>query len=163
MMPRNHPDKKYEPEVGGPKRKTGSIFRLSISHQKGTKKTNVPSVTVTMRGIDGDAHAGSVRAISLLPYESFGKLAAGDMDLHPGDFGENITTVGMNFGNIGVGTRLALGDDVVLEIVQVGKECHDGCIIRDTTGDCIMPREGLFARVIKGGMLTEGDMIRSIE
>jgi len=163
MMLHDHPDKRQLPEFDGLKRQFGSIFRLSISHQKGTRKTNVPRVTVTIRGIDGDAHAGSARAVSLLPHESFGKLAMGDIDLHPGDFGENITTVGINFDNIGVGTRLALGDDVILEIIQIGKECHDGCIIRDTAGDCIMPREGLFARVVKGGMLSEGDTIGIIE
>ncbi len=142
---------------------TASIFRLSVSHEKGTKKTNVPGVMVTLQGIDGDAHAGTARAISLLPYESFRKLTTEGMDLHPGDFGENITTVGMDFENIGVGTKLALGDTVILKIVQVGKDCHHGCIIRETVGDCIMPREGLFARVIKGGVLAEGDMIRIIE
>lgn len=163
MIPRNHLDKRYGSETDGVNRKTGSIFRLSISHRKGTKKTNVPRVTVTMQGIEGDAHAGTARAISLLPYESFTKITTKGLDLHPGDFGENITTVAVDFRQLGVGTRLALGDTVVLEIIQIGKECHDGCIIKDMTGDCIMPREGLFARVINGGVLTEDDMIRIIE
>lgn len=149
--------------TGGEKMEEASVLRLSISRVKGTKKRNVSSVMVTSQGIEGDAHAGTVRPVSLLPYESFRKLANNDLELHPGDFGENITTVGLDCRNIGVGARVALGDAVILEIVQIGKECHDSCIIKDTVGDCIMPREGLFAKVIKGGVLTEGDAIRIVE
>jgi molybdopterin adenylyltransferase len=162
-MSQKHLRNEHRPVRAGDMIGAAKISRLSVSHEKGTKKSNVPSVTVTLRGIEGDAHAGTVRAVSLLPYESFRKLATDGMDLHPGDFGENITTVGLDYENIDVGTRLALGDDVILEIVQIGKECHDGCIIKDTAGDCIMPREGLFARVINGGVLSEGDIIRIID
>jgi molybdopterin adenylyltransferase len=155
---KEHPDATNREHI-----KDASVFRLSISRVKGTKKRNVTSVTVTSQGIEGDAHAGTVRPVSLLPFESFRKLANNGLELHPGDFGENITTVGIDCRDIGVGTKLALGDAVILEIVQIGKECHDSCIIKDTTGNCIMPREGLFAKVIRGGVLTEGDVIRIVE
>lgn len=139
------------------------VFRLSVSAVKGEKKENVESVTVTGDGIEGDAHVGTTRAISLLPYESFAKLAHGGLVINPGDFGENITTRGMDFSQLTVGSRLGLGDAVVIEVVQVGKVCHNGCVIEETVGDCIMPREGLFARVITGGRLNEGDPIRIID
>ncbi|MEE9554946.1 MAG: MOSC domain-containing protein [candidate division Zixibacteria bacterium] len=137
---------------------TPSIYRLSISPVKGEKKKNVKSVTVLPSiGIEGDAHARSSRPVSLLPYESFSKLANSDLKINPGDFAENITTVGLNFGTLVVGTRIALGDGVILEIIQIGKECHNGCVIKQIVGDCIMPREGVFANVIEGGILREGD------
>lgn len=143
--------------------KIPSVFRLSVSAAKGMKKQNVKRVTVTLKGIEGDAHAGTIRAISLLPYESFGKLAHHGLNLSPGDFGENITTLGMDCKELCVGTKMALGDTVVIEVVQIGKDCHNDCMIKQTVGDCIMPREGLFARVIAGGELNEGDSIRIIE
>ncbi|UCE25903.1 MAG: MOSC domain-containing protein [Candidatus Zixiibacteriota bacterium] len=136
---------------------------MSVSGVKCEKKENVKSVTVTAEGIKGDAHLGSSRALSLLPFESFDKLSNDKLMIRPGDFGENITTIGLDFGALRVGTKIALGDKVVLEVVQVGKECHDGCFIKQTVGDCIMPREGLFARVIMAGELKEGDSIRIIE
>ncbi len=139
------------------------VFRLSVSSVKGEKKENVKRVTVTADGIEGDAHAGSSRALSLLPFESFEKLSNDKVMIRPGDFGENITTVGLNFGALQVGMKMALGDTVVIEVVQVGKECHNGCFIKQTVGDCIMPREGLFARVIATGELRAGDSIRIIE
>ena len=145
------------------KSKIPSVFRLSVSAAKGMKKQNVRRVTVTLKGIEGDAHAGTIRAISLLPYESFGKLAHHRLNLSPGDFGENITTLGMDCKELCVGTKMALGDTVVIEVVQIGKDCHNDCMIKQTVGDCIMPREGLFARVIAGGELNEGDSIRIIE
>lgn len=139
------------------------VFRLSVSAVKGEKKGNVRSVTVTSEGIKGDAHAGSARALSLLPYESFEILTNDKFKVNPGDFGENVTTLGVDFSVLRVGTRMLLGETVVLEVVQVGKDCHNGCEIKQTLGDCIMPREGLFASVITGGELKEGDSIRIIE
>ena len=140
-----------------------SVFRLSISEVKGQKKTNVSSVNVTSEGIEGDAHSGTARALSLLPYESFDEYAHLALDIHPGAFGENITTVGMDFSRLTVGTKLALGDNVVIEIIQVGKECHSDCDIKQVVGDCIMPRQGLFARVLTEGKVREGDSIRIVE
>ncbi len=145
------------------KSQEAAIYRLSVSAIKGEKKRNVGKVRVTLAGITGDAHAGTERAISLLPYESFKKLSDKNFELNPGEFGENITTLGIDFKNITPGIRLALGEKVVLEIIQIGKECHDDCFIKRTVGDCIMPREGLFARVIIGGPLAEGDRIRILK
>lgn len=138
-----------------------SIYRLSISAVKGEKKKNVKFVNILPSiGIEGDAHAGSARPVSLLPFESFSKLENSELKINPGDFAENITTVGLNFGKIIVGTRITLGDSVILEVIQIGKECHNGCVIKQTVGDCIMPREGVFANVIEGGILREGDPVK---
>ncbi len=137
------------------------VFRISISPELGQKKHNVPSVKIIpSRGIEGDAHSGTERPLSLLPFESFLKLADPRLNLKPGDFAENITTLGLDFSSIRPGSRLLLGDGIIIEIIQIGKECHFGCAIRDYAGDCIMPREGAFARVLTGGILSEGDPIR---
>ncbi len=137
------------------------IFRISISAEKGLKKRNVKSALLAAgKGIKGDAHSGSARPVSLLPYESFKKLEHPDLDISPGDFAENITTLGVDFAKLTIGTKLSLGQAVKVEIIQIGKECHLECIIRETVGDCIMPREGVFARVLTGGEIKEGDPIR---
>jgi MOSC domain-containing protein YiiM len=137
------------------------IFRISISPQKGEKKKNINEVDlIAGEGIDGDAHGRSHRPVSLLPHESFVKVEHPDLVVNPGDFAENITTLGLDFTNVGIGTRLGLGSSVELEVIQIGKKCHNGCIIRQLVGDCIMPREGVFAKVLSGGKLREGDSIR---
>lgn len=138
----------------------GFVHRLSISSRKGDKKKNVKNVIVGDGGIDGDVHANTGRPVSLLPLESFQKVAHPDLDINPGDFAENITTKALNFENIKIGTIIFIGDEVKLEVIQLGKKCHHGCIIRETVGDCIMPREGVFARVINGGNITVGDQIK---
>ena len=138
----------------------GRIHRISISEEKGDKKYNVDTaVLVTDYGIEGDAHAGSQRQVSLLPFESFDKVRGAIEDIKPGDFAENITTVGLDFSNVTIGSSLRIGDSIKLEITQIGKECHHGCYIRELVGDCIMPREGVFARVIQGGTFRIGDTI----
>lgn len=140
--------------------KPGSVFCISIAPKKGTKKHNVKTVKIsTQRGIEGDAHGLSNRQISLLPYESFDKVRHPDLEINPGDFAENITTVGVDFEKIYIGSLVHIGDSVEIEITQIGKKCHNGCIIRDTVGDCIMPREGVFGRVLSGGDIREGDRI----
>ncbi|HEX7344187.1 MAG TPA: MOSC domain-containing protein, partial [bacterium] len=111
------------------------------------------------RGIIGDAHGTTVRQVSLLPIESFVKVAHPDLHVQPGDFAENITTQGLDFQQIQVGTRLKIGASARLEVIQIGKECHRGCVIRQTVGDCIMPREGIFAKVLAGGEAALGDEI----
>ena len=137
-----------------------TVYRLSISAQRGVKKTNVPRVRVDVkRGIIGDGHGRTERQISLLPIESFGKLDHPDLAISPGDFGENITTQHLDFSQLQVGTKVRLGNGVRLEIIQIGKECHDGCAILEITGDCIMPREGVFARVLAPGVIQVGDGI----
>jgi MOSC domain-containing protein YiiM len=143
---------------------TGKIYKISVSPQKGTKKTNIDNVVLVKDfGIIGDAHAGSHRQISLLPIESFDKLENDIIKINPGDFAENITTIGIEFNNFFVGRRIKIGKSIELEITQIGKECHQGCYIKETVGNCIMPMEGVFAKVINGGDISVGDAITWIE
>ena len=136
------------------------IHSISVSEEKGMKKQNVPRATLVMdHGIDGDAHAGSGRQVSLLPIESFAKLDGTLVQLDPGVFAENLTTAGLDFSSVSVGRKLRVGDEAELEITQSGKECHHGCHIRQLVGDCIMPREGVFARVLRGGEIQVGDLL----
>lgn len=138
----------------------GRIHKISVSDEKGTKKRNIDSANlVTDFGIEGDAHAGSSRQVSLLPFESFGKLKNDLLDIQPGDFAENITTNGLDLSEAVIGRNVVIGDSIRLEITQIGKECHHGCYIREVVGDCIMPREGIFAKVIEGGAFGVGDSI----
>jgi MOSC domain-containing protein YiiM len=138
----------------------GRIHSISVSQEKGDKKRNVGEARLVKDyGIDGDAHAGSERQVSLLPLESFSKLDDQLVVLKPGVFAENITTTGLDFADVAVGCRLTMGDEIELVVTQIGKECHHGCYIRETVGDCIMPREGVFARVVKGGVVCVGDAI----
>lgn len=140
---------------------SGTVFSISISPTKGEKKKNVTSARLLEnRGIEGDAHGDSSLPISLLPLESFAKIRRPDLNVSPGDFAENITTVGVKFDDISIGTRMALGDTARIEIIQIGKRCHNGCIIRELAGDCIMPKEGIFAVVLEGGNLKPGDPVR---
>jgi MOSC domain-containing protein YiiM len=146
----------------GEKKKTEPyIYKLSISERKGDKKSNVPEAKVIAeKGIQGDAHCDSERPISLLSHESFAELDSGLIEINPGDFAENITTRGLDYSQISIGSRIALGSEVIVEVIQIGKECHDGCIIKQTVGDCIMPRLGVFACPLKGGTLREGDPVK---
>ena len=138
----------------------GRIHSISVSETKGDKKHNVGEATLVENyGIDGDAHAGSERQVSLLPLESFSKLDGHLVDLKPGVFAENLTTMGLDFEGVSIGHRLMVGERIVLEVIQIGKECHNDCHIRELVGDCIMPREGVFVRVMKGGVIRVGDAI----
>jgi MOSC domain-containing protein YiiM len=140
------------------------VYRLSISPRKGEKKHNVNEVDVLADGgIAGDAHGLSARPISLLPFESFEKVKHPDLDISPGDFAENITTAGVDFARLQVGTRIKIGRSVQIEVIQIGKKCHHNCIIKETVGDCIMPREGVFGRILNGGKIALGDPIRVME
>jgi MOSC domain-containing protein YiiM len=141
-----------------------SVIAVCQSEKKGTKKTPVAEVTIKEDyGVVGDAHADCTthRQVSLLAIESIDKMRSKGFDfLQPGDFAENITTKGINLASLPIGTRLSVGKEVILEMTQIGKECHAACAIRQQVGDCIMPREGIFARVIRGGRAKAGDNIK---
>ena len=143
---------------GGP-----TVVSLSVSAEKGVPKTPVPSVRLTADfGIEGDAHAGKWhRQVSLLALESIEKMRAKGADVAPGRFAENITTQFIDVPNLHIGDRLAVGE-VVLEVTQIGKECHTPCAIFHLVGDCVMPREGVFTRVLRGGQVSVGDAIHLI-
>ena len=143
----------------------GKVKAISISEQRGTPKSNVPAVRLSVGlGIEGDAHAGRWhRQLSLLGIESIAKMNARGAEVGPGDFAENITTEGIDLLRLPVGTRLRLGAECEIEVTQLGKVCHDRCEIFKRVGDCIMPREGIFAKVLKGGEIRAGDCINVID
>jgi len=141
------------------------IKAISISSRKGLQKTNVPTANLLVNfGIEGDAHAGNWhRQISLLALESIEKMKlAGLPNLNPGNFAENITTEFLRLDKINIGTLLRLGSEAVIEITQIGKECHSRCAIFNAVGDCVMPREGIFAKVIQCGSIKVNDKIEII-
>jgi len=138
--------------------KMGYIKSINISHKKGVKKTPLDTaLLIKNHGIKGDAHAGDWhRQISLLNQSSVDKII--ELDLLPGDFAENITTVGLDLYNLPISTHLHVGN-AILEVTQIGKECHNSCAIKAQVGDCVMPREGIFAKVIEGGEIHINDEI----
>jgi MOSC domain-containing protein YiiM len=140
-----------------------SIIAVCQSEKKGTVKKPVAEVVIKEDyGVVGDAHADCTthRQVSLLAIESIDKMRRKGFDfLQPGDFAENITTRDIDLTALPIGTRLNAGKEVILEMTQIGKECHAACAIRQQVGDCIMPREGIFARVIRGGRVKAGDII----
>jgi len=137
---------------------TGKITAISISKKKGIPKSNVPMASLKENwGIDGDVHAGEWhRQISILALESIEKMRAKGLNVRPGAFAENITTEFVDVPNLHVGDVVHIGKSI-LEITQIGKECHTRCAIFYAAGDCVMPREGIFARVLKGGDVSVGD------
>ena len=139
----------------------GKIAAISISTKRGIKKENVESaLLIKGQGIKGDAHFGSgKRQLSLLALESIDKMKNPGINLKPGNFAENITTSKINLSRLSVGSRLKLGKESVIEITQKGKVCHNRCSIFYDAGECIMPKEGVFAEVIKGGFIKPGDVI----
>ena len=138
----------------------GRIIAVCVSGKKGEKKAPVPSVLlVPDHGVDRDAHAGpGQRQVSLLAVESIAKMKAKGLSVGPGDFAENLTVEGIDLMLLRVGDRLRSGE-ALLEITQIGKECHNRCAIYYQAGDCVMPKEGVFARVIRGGTLRAGDPV----
>ncbi len=137
------------------------IVSIALSRKKGTRKVPVSTAQVLANhGLKGDAHAGTWhRQISFLASESIRETRAKGLDVDFGDFAENIATEGIQWTTLAVGTRVKLGPHVEVEISQIGKECHKKCAIYYQAGDCIMPREGVFARVIQGGLIACGDAI----
>lgn len=140
----------------------GRIVAISTSTKKGIPKSNVHSAKLIENfGIEGDAHAGPWhRQVSLLALESIEKMKLlGLSKLKPGIFAENLTTEFLNLPEIKIGTIIKVGCEAELEITQIGKECHTHCAIYNKAGDCIMPKEGIFARVIKSGEIFTGDEV----
>ncbi|MDA3852021.1 MAG: molybdopterin-binding protein [Spirochaetaceae bacterium] len=137
-----------------------NIKSLNLSKEKGTPKSPQSSIELNDLGISGDAHAGAWhRQVSLLAYESIERASLeNNMKFKPGDFAENITTMGMEIHKTGILDRF-INDNIDLEITQIGKECHQGCHIMNKSGKCIMPQQGIFCRVIKGGTLKPGDQL----
>lgn len=142
----------------------GKVMAICISEKKGTQKRNVhEALFIEDFGLENDAHAGKWhRQVSLLSYEKIQDFKKKGAPVEDGAFGENLIVSGIDFKNLPVGTRFQSGD-VVLEMTQIGKECHNGCEIYKIMGDCIMPREGVFARVIRGGRIREGDELTVLE
>ena len=141
-----------------------TITSLNISEKKGERKKPVESVELRAdHGIIGDAHAGMrKRQVSLLAAESIQKMKDKGLDVNAGDFAENVTTEGIDLPELPLGTRLRLGPALV-EVTQIGKKCHDRCEIYNQAGDCVMPREGIFVRVLEGGALRAGDPVKLVE
>ena len=141
------------------------ILAVSISKTKGVKKENIPEgVFVENHGLKDDAHAGDWhRQVSLLAMESIEKIIAKGLDVAPGDFAENLTTIGIDLPSLPVGTKMKVGDEVLMEVTQIGKKCHSGCAIFEQIGDCVMPREGIFTKILKGGKIKKGDPIVLVE
>lgn len=138
-----------------------NLFSINVSQKKGVKKIPVESVLVIKgEGFSGDAHSGyGHRQVSLLSLSSIKKMQQQGAKVGPGDFAENLTVQGMDVAVLPIGTQIRLGDEVLLEVTQIGKECHDRCEIYQQVGDCVMPREGIFAKVIRGGKINRGDSI----
>ncbi len=139
----------------------GKIKAISISKDRGTRKYNVPVAELKASlGIVSDAHSGSWhRQISLLAEESIEKMRAKGAKVTAGDFAENITTKGIDLQSLSIGSKLRLGPDVEVEITQFGKKCHQECEILKQVGDCVMPREGVFAKVTRPGRIQVGDIL----
>ena len=138
------------------------VVAVCTSQKKGTRKQAIAEGQFKEEhGLVGDAHAGVLpnRQVSLLAVESIDKMRGRGLELNPGDFAENITIEGMNLHTLPVGTRLTVGEGVLFEVTQIGKECHTACAIRRQVGQCIMPEEGVFARVINGGKIRPGDEV----
>jgi MOSC domain-containing protein YiiM len=138
----------------------GKILAICTSEKKGTAKQMINEAEFKVdHGIVGDAHAGNWhRQISLLSFEKIEDFRSRGGEVDFGAFGENVVVEGIDLSKLPVGTKLAIGD-ILLEVTQIGKVCHDRCHIFYTVGDCIMPREGIFTKVLKGGMVKVGDTI----
>ena len=138
------------------------VKAVCISENKGERKKPVETVELRENhGIVGDAHAGDWhRQVSLLAQESIDKMRALGLDVTAGDFAENVTTVGIDLVSLPIGSRLKVGE-TLLEVTQIGKECHTRCAIFYQAGDCVMPKEGIFVKVITGGTIKPGDAVEN--
>ncbi|MBR6528848.1 MAG: MOSC domain-containing protein [Firmicutes bacterium] len=136
------------------------IRAVCISEKKGTAKKNIKEAEIIQNfGLKDDAHAGNWhRQVSLLSYEKIEEFKALGVDVKDGDFGENLIVEGIDLSKLPIGTKMTI-NEVLLEVTQIGKECHTGCAIAQAVGKCIMPTEGIFARVLKGGHVKVGDSV----
>lgn len=141
----------------------GTVQAVNISDRKGEKKHEVNEISLREDfGVENDAHGGSERQVSLLAFERIEDMKKDLSTLKVGDFAENITTTGIAASDLSPGMRVTIGESVLLEITQIGKVCHNGCAIRKEVGYCIMPKEGVFGKVIKGGSVKKGDGIEIV-
>ncbi len=142
----------------------GKVVAVCISKNKGERKKAVGSCQLVENfGLQGDGHGGDWhRQVSLLAQESIDKMRAAGLDVGPGDFAENLTTVGLELYSLPIGSVLRLQSGAELEVTQIGKECHTRCSIYYQAGDCVMPKEGIFAKVLKSGEVSPGDPIELI-
>ncbi|MFA7466747.1 MAG: MOSC domain-containing protein [Desulfotomaculaceae bacterium] len=143
----------------------GYIVAVCTSPKKSMRKKNIGTGQLVMEhGLENDAHAGPWhRQVSLLALESVQKMRDVGLDVNPGDFAENITTVGVDLVSLPIGTHIAFGAEALGEVTQIGKECHTRCAIYYQAGDCVMPKEGIFIRVLKGGTIKVGDEVHVLE
>ncbi len=143
----------------------GKVVSVNISERKTVRKKPVEKCRLLEEhGFETDAHAGDWhRQVSLLALESIEKMRQMGLDVGPGDFAENITTKGIELVTLPIGTQITIGEEILLEVTQIGKVCHTKCAIYYQAGDCIMPKEGIFARVLKGGDVKVGDAIRVLD
>lgn len=143
----------------------GRVRSVNVSKRKGTRKTpcTTPATIVAHQGMADDAHAGDWhRQVSLLAWESIEKARATGIDVAEGDFAENVTTEGIDLLALPLGTRVRIGNDVLLELSQIGKVCHTKCAIYHLAGDCIFPREGIFFVALEGGSIEVGDAVEVV-
>lgn len=140
----------------------GYVVAVCTSPKKGMRKKNIGTGRlIEEHGFEGDAHAGPWhRQVSLLALESVQKMRDAGLDVNPGDFAENITTVGVDLVALPIGTRVKIGAEALGEVTQIGKECHTRCAIYHQAGGCVMPKEGIFIKVLKGGAVKVGDEVR---
>ena len=146
------------------KKMQGKILAVCQSKEKGTVKKNIGSgIFVKNYGLENDAHGGKWHCqVSLLGIESINKMRREDFEIGFGDFAENLTTINIILHKLVPGTKLSIGKNVLLEITQIGKKCHHDCEIKKKIGECVMPKEGIFTRVLRGGMVQTGDIIEVI-
>jgi len=139
----------------------GKIIAVCTSQKKGMKKKNVGEAILKVGfGLEGDAHGGDWhRMVSLLGVESIKKMIDKGVNVGPGDFAENLTTEGLKLFTLPIGTKLKIGQTSIGEVTQIGKECHMKCAIFKQLGECVMPKEGIFIRLLEGGVVRSGDSI----
>lgn len=143
----------------------GKIIAVCTSERKGMRKKNIGSGELKPgHGLVGDAHAGDWhRQVSLLAMESIKKMQDQGLDVGPGDFAENLTTEGIDLVKLPIGTKLRIGPTAIGEVTQIGKECHSRCAIYYQAGDCVMPKEGIFVAIQKGGSVAVGDSVEVLK